>query len=431
MKAWQGPAILIFNDAKFRENDFESLMQIRVGGKQDDDTKIGKHGLGFNSCYHFTDVPSFISGDSFAFLDPQEKCLFQRGIKGSIPKNGICEFTKKEQLVPFEGIEGIDFRSTFEGTLFRIPLRKEPSDLSDSIFNTSEVLELFSNIKSIISSQFIFLRNIEIIETSLINEATVPLQITSLWKATIKELDEDIRNRRKCINNGVINTFQIKIELTDKSGDKQEEHWIITNGAQQNPENSQLKEYARKYRLRVLGGIAAILKSSEGTQDNFKGRMYSFFSLPDAINLPVHLNGTWAQGSDRGKLLIEKDDLPDIDHRKLGWNRHILLNFLPELYNKLLEEIIRLHKNNKIELKDHPISKYWPFGKYPKYIVEYGFKVVQLILQNDDIFRLINESLPDKDDRVNVIFKFLTRDQALTLRSLIRDNWDGIGNYFF
>src|SRR5207249_6825307 len=98
MEAWQGPAILIFDDAKFRETDFESLMQIRVGGKQDDDTKIGKHGLGFNSCYHFTDVPSFISGDSVAFLDPQEKSLprnngeTQRGIKGPIPKDGIDSF---------------------------------------------------------------------------------------------------------------------------------------------------------------------------------------------------------------------------------------------------------------------------------------------------------------------------------------------------
>src|ERR1043165_7092354 len=116
MKAWQGPAILIFNDARFTDADFDSLMQIRVGGKQDDDTKIGKHGLGFNSCYHFTDAPSFISGDSIAFLDPQEKYLKQRGIISPIPKDGLSEFVKKDQLVPFEGIEGVDFRSTFNGT---------------------------------------------------------------------------------------------------------------------------------------------------------------------------------------------------------------------------------------------------------------------------------------------------------------------------
>src|ERR1043165_9459894 len=106
MKAWQGPAILIFNNAKFKKSDFDSLMQIRVGGKQDDDTKIGKHGLGFNSCYHFTDFPSFISGDSIAFLDPQEKFLPkrndlpERGIIGPFPKNGIRGFSERDQFVP-------------------------------------------------------------------------------------------------------------------------------------------------------------------------------------------------------------------------------------------------------------------------------------------------------------------------------------------
>ncbi|PKC59903.1 hypothetical protein RhiirA1_491791, partial [Rhizophagus irregularis] len=135
LKDWQGPAILMFNNAKFKEPDFESLMQIRVGGKQEDSTKIGKHGLGFNSCYHLTDFPSFVSGDKIAFLDPQEKYLSKRGILGPIPQNS----TYRDQLAPFKGIKDIDFR---EGTLFRIPLRKKPSELSDTISTTEEILEL-------------------------------------------------------------------------------------------------------------------------------------------------------------------------------------------------------------------------------------------------------------------------------------------------
>src|SRR5205085_2768903 len=116
---WQGPAILIFNNAIFKESDFDSLMQIRVGGKQGDDTKIGKHGLGFNSCYHLTDLPSFISVDHIAFLDPHEEFLpekkgkSQRGIICPFPKEGIRGFPEEDKLAPFEGIKGIDFRSTF------------------------------------------------------------------------------------------------------------------------------------------------------------------------------------------------------------------------------------------------------------------------------------------------------------------------------
>ncbi|RGB25048.1 hypothetical protein C1646_772272 [Rhizophagus diaphanus] len=124
----------MFNNAKFKESDLESLMQIRVGGKQDDDTKIGKHGLGFNSCYHFTDVPSFVSSDKITLLDPQEKYLSKR-IIDTIPQNG----THKDQLAPFKGIKSIYF---CEGTLFQIPLRKEPSKLSDTIYTTDQILEL-------------------------------------------------------------------------------------------------------------------------------------------------------------------------------------------------------------------------------------------------------------------------------------------------
>jgi len=432
MKDWQGPAILIFNDAKFSDSDFNSLMQIRVGGKQDDDTKIGKHGLGFNSCYHFTDVPSFISGDYIAFLDPQEQFLSERGergIKGSIPKNGI---SRKDHLVPFEGIEGIDFKSTFKGTLFRIPLRKKSSKISDSVTTTDVVFKLINNIKTNFSSQLLFLRNVEAIKMSYIpKEATKP-QTIPLWETAIIGLDRNIRNKRKYVENGVTQIFQIEIETIDYSDgrqiDKQIDYWMIATSSQQNPKDSPLERYAKKYRLRVLGGIAALFKSLKYDDDydeykydenNFVGIMYSFLSLPDITHLPVHLNGTWAQSSDRGRLLIEANDQPDLDRQKLNWNRHILLEFLPKLHCKLLKEIVDL----RINLKEHPISKFWPFPpatrSCPKYAIEYGLKVLQQLLQNEDNFWS-----PDDDDRVDSLFKLLPRAQIYNLYSLLRNNWD-------
>ncbi|PKK61469.1 hypothetical protein RhiirC2_213061 [Rhizophagus irregularis] len=422
----------MFNNAKFKESDFESLMQIRVGGKQEDSTKIGKHGLGFNSCYHLTDFPSFVSGDKIAFLDPQEKYLSKRGILGPIPQNS----TYRDQLAPFKGIKDIDFR---EGTLFRIPLRKKPSELSDTISTTEEILELIKKIKSNFSNQFLFLRNIEKMEMSHIPARTAVLftslqspQMNSLWKAAITGLDENVRRKRRCVTNGATQIFQIKIEIDTKSdhwmntNKKQKEHWIIITGSQQNPETSRLKKYVKQHRLNVSGGIAALLKSSVEPQFNFIGKMFSFLSLSDVTHLPVHLNGVWAQGSDRGKLLIESDDdSPDLDHLKLDWNRHILLDFLPKLYCKLLKEIIELRDSNKIELNEHPISKFWPFPpitrNYPKYIIEYGCKVLQQILQNEENFHdgsFIN--------RMDNLFSLISRDKAPELRNLLRNNWDEI-----
>jgi hypothetical protein len=430
MKDWQGPAILIFNNARFKRTDFDALMQIRVGGKQDDDTKIGKHGLGFNSCYHFTDVPSFISGDAIAFLDPQEIFLHKRGIIGTIPKNGICGFREKDQLAPFEGIEGISLRSTFDeydGTLFRIPLRQKPSGISDNVFTIKQILDLIEKIKTNLSSQFLFLRNIETIEISHISRGEINLR--PIWKAFITGLDENIRNERKSVTNGI---FQIKIETIDsKTGEKQNDHWIVVTDSQQYPEH--FKKYVKLHRLRVSGGIAALIKTS-AEDVIFVGRMYSFLSLPDTTRLPVHLNGTWAQSSDRGKLLIEENDLSDLDNQKLKWNRHILLNFLPELYCKLLKEIVRLQRCGEINLESHPISKFWPFPpttrNYPKYTIEYGCKVLQYILQTEESnFWSINNDSSDENDRVSSLFKLLPREQILQVNQSLRSNWDELGSY--
>ncbi|CAG8539194.1 1713_t:CDS:10, partial [Funneliformis caledonium] len=417
MKAWQGPAILFFNNAKFETTDFESLMKIRVGGKQGDNTKIGKHGLGFNSCYHFTDVPSFISGDSIAFLDPLEKFLprrqgdTQRGIICPFSTNGIAGSTDKDQLAPYIGIEGINFQTTFEGTLFRIPLRKQPSDISDIIYTTEQILALFTQLKSTISSQCLFLRNIETIEISY----KVPYQTTSICKAIISGSSE-----RRNVTYNAFQPFQIEIELID-SINIQKEYWVIVTGAQHYPNLLRLQTYAERYRLRVFGGIAALRKSSKDSEDDFIGRMYSFFPLPDTTGLPFHLNGTWAQGSDHARLLIENDMMPDLDHQKLDWNRHILLNFLPNLYCNLIKKIVELTEPGE---RIHPVSKFWLFPSihrnYPKYAIEYGFKVLELLLQNDEI--LISDN--NESDRVKILFEHLSYMQIINLRNLLRNNWN-------
>ncbi|CAG8710745.1 773_t:CDS:2, partial [Funneliformis mosseae] len=171
-----------------------------------------------------------------------------------------------------------------------------------------------------------------------------------------------------------------------------------------------LMQYARRYRLRLLGGVAAPLDNPK----DFKGRMYSFISLPDTTNLPVHLNGTWAQGSDRAMLLIEKNDIPDLDHLKLNWNRHILLNFLPKLHCKLLLEAFKLKINDTI-------SKFWPFPSTsnPKYAVEYGFKVLKHMFQNENI--LINDGSIENNvnNRVEIFFKHLSIQRIEELRTLL------------
>ena len=134
-----GPALLFYNNAEFTEEDFENIRKIAGETKLRKPLKIGKFGVGFCSVYHITDVPSFVSGENFVVFDPTLQYLkkeikneFNPGIKINFQKH--CVLNKSNQLLPFTGIYNFDSKQRFEGTLFRFPLRFEPSKISGDIY---------------------------------------------------------------------------------------------------------------------------------------------------------------------------------------------------------------------------------------------------------------------------------------------------------
>ena len=75
--AFQGPALLAYNDSVFTDEDFRSIQRIGDSLKKasEDQTKIGRFGIGFNAVYHWTDLPSFVSQKQLVMLDPQARFL--------------------------------------------------------------------------------------------------------------------------------------------------------------------------------------------------------------------------------------------------------------------------------------------------------------------------------------------------------------------
>lgn len=75
MAPWQGPALLVYNDAMFSPGDFAAIARIGQDGKMAQPAAIGRFGLGFNAVYHLTDLPSFVSGSHLVVFDPHAKYL--------------------------------------------------------------------------------------------------------------------------------------------------------------------------------------------------------------------------------------------------------------------------------------------------------------------------------------------------------------------
>ena len=54
LAAYQGPALIVANDAKFTDKDWEGIERLQDSVKADNPFNIGKYGIGFNSVYHIT-----------------------------------------------------------------------------------------------------------------------------------------------------------------------------------------------------------------------------------------------------------------------------------------------------------------------------------------------------------------------------------------
>ena len=78
MRECQGPALWVYNDAEFKDEDFENITKLNGGTKEQETEKIGKFGLGFNTVYNLTDVPMFLSRNYFVIFDPNTFYLGKR-----------------------------------------------------------------------------------------------------------------------------------------------------------------------------------------------------------------------------------------------------------------------------------------------------------------------------------------------------------------
>ena len=63
MAAFQGPALYVYNDREFEEKDFYGICHLGASNKRLDSSTIGNFGLGFNTVYTLTDMPSFLTGE--------------------------------------------------------------------------------------------------------------------------------------------------------------------------------------------------------------------------------------------------------------------------------------------------------------------------------------------------------------------------------
>ena len=194
MRECQGPAFWVYNDAKFRDEDFVNIINLKGGTKEYETEKIGKFGLGFNTVYNLTDVPMFLSRNYFVILDPNKFYLGKRGIRIDVNKNPEKKQKFKNQFKPFNDIFGCDLHlkkqdNSFQGTLFRFPLRSREQAVRSEIkkvhYDNNQMRELLEMFIRRAKTLLLFTQNVR--QVSIFHlpvDCMEPLQPKLLFQTT-------------------------------------------------------------------------------------------------------------------------------------------------------------------------------------------------------------------------------------------------------
>ncbi|CAG8487444.1 18192_t:CDS:10 [Cetraspora pellucida] len=385
MSIWQGPAIWIYNDAKL---DFSSLIRLGIGSKSEDDSKIGRFGIGITAAYFLTDILSFVSGEQIGFLDPHARFLPAQGIPPRRSRGIKLNFLDKkllnrfnDQCKPYLAV-GCDFKQDFNGTLFRLPLRNtdlsKQSLISQHSVGHEEILEYLCKLEG--SHEILFLRNIETYNVYHIDKNEKKRLI---WEAKIQDLKEDIRDIRSKVDYEP-QVFQLDTSIHDAQKNKTTfEVWLVCTGGKPIDRNSELYEFSKNERFAAHGGIAAILTRSDNESLKnpldltdppvLNGKEYAYLPCNYYTNLNVHINGNFVLSKDR--MVLQTNNT----HGR--WNKYILFEVLPPLHVKLLGEIARISyehfKNSNIKPENFIscITKnFWPFGKDTRVHSDYALR---------------------------------------------------------
>ncbi|KAK3820135.1 MAG: hypothetical protein J3Q66DRAFT_439182 [Benniella sp.] len=366
MATWQGPALVIYNDAEFTDSDFKALSKLGVGNKRDDPSKIGRHGLGFNSAYHFTDVPSVVSGEHIVFFDPQRKYLPKQ--HGEAAQGGhrynfvkMKKDVRSGQFEPYKGFFGCDMETPFKGTIFRLPLRIHTLDTKstdvkviDRFWTLETIQSMFRSWEAHAKIALLFLDKLNVVE--------LDDNVAFKWSAT-KEVQQlgDTMNEQQQQRGSAASTGIVNIRTSTSTGSMK---WFVhteRDFPHDIPEN--IRNLATDNRWDTDRGIAFPFDYNFKAGP-FSGRIFTHLPTPILTGLPFHIHGVFALITDRKRFAGGETD------PQWNWNQYVMEAALPRTaanaFEKLFQYMFRPEAQGGPRYQeagqviDH-YFKFWPF----------------------------------------------------------------------
>ncbi|XP_061183640.1 sacsin-like [Saccostrea echinata] len=373
MESCQGPALWAFNNADFTPEDFENIQKLSGATKRDDETKIGRFGLGFNAVYNLTDVPSFLSGKYLVYLDPHRKYLGNTTLNEKSPgiklnlHNKVMLEKFENQFKPYYNVFGfvpteLAKGNWFSGTLFRFPLRTneqaKTSEILQKAYTRNEVEKLLKVICKSCGNMLLFTQNVKVIKIFHLKregknpdeEMELVLSVQKEEKTVFKthaeesflacaaKLSDKLEGltticKTRITIKGMCQSWLGTTERINHGVD-----WILvwTTG-----KSDSLQLYKKKKSDGALP-ISSVAVPIENIEENAipllfynefqkryqygffdTGHLFCFLPLPIQTGLNFHVNGIFALSSDRKRLVMQSEDDKEISGQSV-WNTSVI-----------------------------------------------------------------------------------------------------------
>ena len=353
-----GPAMYLFNNAKFTERDFESILKLSSCNKLSDTEKIGRFGVGFNAVYNFTDCPSFVSGDSVQIFDPLQRYVSKfskaAGIRLRFANDATAVETFTDQFRVYQDVFDCDILSQkeYDYTLFRLPFRLQPNRLSNQTYNEDSIKRLQTTVINELSNLILFLQNIHCIE---VYERKLNIPTKCLLRVTKDDCPTThfLRDNKQYFNSykDTLTTRVRPLIMTsadtvtvciESHGKKTDKSYLIAYASGVGDCYDVMKRFdLDKITFLPLCGVAFPLEYMEKIPERLICKIYTFLPLPIRSPLCLNINCYFSLTDSRKHLndayvgegmIRQKDILTD-------WNLALINDALPNALICALEEL--------------------------------------------------------------------------------------------
>ena len=353
-KPLQGPALCVYNNKPFRNEDIEGIRNLGEGSKGDDPNKTGQYGVGFNAVYHLTDVPSFMTkgkdiGEVLCAFDPN--CRY---VPGATPQEPGMRFEDIQYLrKQFPDVFPCYLENHFQtenGTMFRFPLRTRQMSVNSLISNKLVTLEMLDtmleDLKKELFEVLLFVNNVKKITICEVHKNTGELvKFYSVETAMSKE--DETKKQTFCERIKKVGTYPLpsdipaaKVSYVLNISDSflnQEKWFIVQQMGFQKPVKKSIVNAFKRKELGMLprGGVACILEKNYKDHVERGKKAYCFLPLPFETDLPVHINAHFALDHEARRNLWRDEG----DGYRSDWNNALLGDVVASCYLTLLIEV--------------------------------------------------------------------------------------------